>query len=155
MQAGIAINNAELHSRLGQQQQLLKAVLRDINDGLVVVDSRAQIVLTNPLGAALLSLLLHPGIDPEQDGILRVLRQQRFRFCLGVLPVVLIGQFEDFFDLAVVRLAKLRRLGGLGRWALTGSHRQQKQRCRRSRRHWGGQPGSCKHGNNVDEELVY
>jgi signal transduction histidine kinase len=55
MQAGIAINNAELHSRLGQQQQLLKAVLRDINDGLVVVDARAQIVLTNPLGAALLS----------------------------------------------------------------------------------------------------
>jgi len=43
MQAGIAINNAELHSRLSQQQQLLKAVLRDINDGLVVVDARSQI----------------------------------------------------------------------------------------------------------------
>ncbi len=54
MQAGIAINNAELHSRLSQQQHLLKAVLRDINDGLVVVDARSQIVLSNPLGAALL-----------------------------------------------------------------------------------------------------
>jgi NtrC-family two-component system sensor histidine kinase KinB len=55
MQAGIAINNAELHSRLSQQQHLLKAVLRDINDGLVVVDAQSQIVLANPLGSALLA----------------------------------------------------------------------------------------------------
>lgn len=54
MQAGIAINNAELHSRLSQQQQLLGAVLRDINDGLVVIDARSQVVLTNPLGGVLL-----------------------------------------------------------------------------------------------------
>jgi len=54
MQAGIAINNAELHSRLSQQQHLLEAVLRDINDGLVVVDAWSQIVLANPLGSALL-----------------------------------------------------------------------------------------------------
>jgi signal transduction histidine kinase len=54
MQAGIAIHNAEMHSRLGQQQRLLEAVVRDINDGLVVVDARSQVVLTNPLGRALL-----------------------------------------------------------------------------------------------------
>jgi signal transduction histidine kinase len=54
MQAGIAIHNAEMHSRLGQQQRLLEAVVRDINDGLVVVDARSQIVLANPLGRALL-----------------------------------------------------------------------------------------------------
>ena len=54
MQAGIAIHNAEMHSRIGQQQRLLEAVVRDINDGLVVVDARSQIVLTNPLGRALL-----------------------------------------------------------------------------------------------------
>jgi two-component system, NtrC family, sensor histidine kinase KinB len=54
MQAGIAIHNAEMHSRIGQQQRLLEAVVRDINDGLVVIDARSQIVLTNPLGRALL-----------------------------------------------------------------------------------------------------
>jgi signal transduction histidine kinase len=54
MQAGIAIHNAELHSRLRQQQRLLEAVVRDINDGLVVVDSRSQIVLINPIGRSLL-----------------------------------------------------------------------------------------------------
>jgi signal transduction histidine kinase len=54
MQAGIAINNAELHSRLRQQQQLLQAVLRDINDGLVVLDEESQVVVTNPLGQAML-----------------------------------------------------------------------------------------------------
>jgi two-component system, NtrC family, sensor histidine kinase KinB len=59
MQAGIAIHNAEMHSRIGQQQRLLEAVVRDINDGLVVVDARSQIVLANPLGRAL--------IENEQD----------------------------------------------------------------------------------------
>jgi signal transduction histidine kinase len=54
MQAGIAIHNAELHSRLRQQQRLLEAVVRDINDGLVVVDARSQIILSNPIGRALL-----------------------------------------------------------------------------------------------------
>jgi signal transduction histidine kinase len=54
MQAGIAIHNAEMHSRIGQQQRLLEAVVRDINDGLVVIDARSQIVLTNPLGRTLL-----------------------------------------------------------------------------------------------------
>ncbi|HEU5097493.1 MAG TPA: ATP-binding protein [Roseiflexaceae bacterium] len=59
MQAGIAIHNAELHSQIGQQRRLLEAVIRDINDGLVVVDARSQIVLSNPLGQALL--------EDEQD----------------------------------------------------------------------------------------
>ena len=54
LQAGIAIHNAELHSRLRQQQRLLEAVVRDINDGLIVVDARSQIVLTNPIGRDLL-----------------------------------------------------------------------------------------------------
>ena len=54
MQAGIAINNAELHSRIRQQQQLLEAVLRDINDGLVVLNAEAQVVVTNAFGQALL-----------------------------------------------------------------------------------------------------
>src|SRR5262249_21137967 len=54
IQAGIAIHNAELHSRLRQQQRLLEAVVRDMNDGLVVIDEHAQIVLTNPIGRDLL-----------------------------------------------------------------------------------------------------
>jgi signal transduction histidine kinase len=54
MQAGIAIHNAEMHSRLRQQQRLLEAVVRDINDGLLVIDAHSQIVLTNPIGRSLL-----------------------------------------------------------------------------------------------------
>jgi signal transduction histidine kinase len=53
-QAGIAIANAELHSRLHRQQRLLESVMRDINDGLVVVDGADEIVLANPLGQRLL-----------------------------------------------------------------------------------------------------
>ena len=53
-QAGIAIGNAELHSRLHQQQRLLESVVRDISDGLVVLDARGDVVLTNPQGAQLL-----------------------------------------------------------------------------------------------------
>lgn len=55
IQAGIAIHNAELHSRLHRQQQLLEAVVRDINDGLVVVDAHSRVVLTNPIGQELLA----------------------------------------------------------------------------------------------------
>ncbi|MCS6840492.1 MAG: ATP-binding protein [Roseiflexus sp.] len=54
-QAGIAIGNAELHSRLRRQQHLLQAVLRDINDGLVVLDKENNVVLANPIGQALLN----------------------------------------------------------------------------------------------------
>ncbi|MCS6938204.1 MAG: ATP-binding protein [Roseiflexaceae bacterium] len=54
-QAGIAIGNAELHSRLRRQQHLLQAVLRDINDGLVVLDKENNVVLANPVGQALLN----------------------------------------------------------------------------------------------------
>ncbi|MGQ9829550.1 MAG: ATP-binding protein [Roseiflexus sp.] len=54
-QAGIAIGNAELHSRLRRQQQLLHSVLRDINDGLVVLDKERNVVLANPIGQAILN----------------------------------------------------------------------------------------------------
>jgi signal transduction histidine kinase len=67
MQAGIAIHNAEMHSRLRQQQRLLEAVVRDINDGLVVVDSRSQIVLSNPIGRSLLDI---EGAQPIQSQLL-------------------------------------------------------------------------------------
>jgi signal transduction histidine kinase len=53
-QAGIAIGNAELHSRLHNQQRLLEAVMRDINDGLVVLDDAGRVVLANPIGQWLL-----------------------------------------------------------------------------------------------------
>jgi signal transduction histidine kinase len=54
LQAGIAIGNAELHSRMERQQGLIEAVLRDISDGLIVTDASGNVVLTNPVGAALL-----------------------------------------------------------------------------------------------------
>ncbi|HMO55875.1 MAG TPA: ATP-binding protein [Roseiflexaceae bacterium] len=49
-QAGIAIGNAEMHSRLRRQERLLQAVVRDINDGLVVFNAQREIVLANPIG---------------------------------------------------------------------------------------------------------
>jgi signal transduction histidine kinase len=54
-QAGIAIGNAELHSQMREQQRLLEAVIRDINDGLIVVNDASDIVLTNPTGQYLLN----------------------------------------------------------------------------------------------------
>lgn len=53
-QAGIAIQNAELHSRILQQRQLVDAVMRDITEGMVVLNARFEIVLTNPLGRRLM-----------------------------------------------------------------------------------------------------
>lgn len=55
IQAGIAIHNAELHDRLRQQQQLLEAVVRDMDDGLIVINAQQSIILANPLGHELLS----------------------------------------------------------------------------------------------------
>jgi signal transduction histidine kinase len=54
-QAGIAIGNAEMHSRLRRQERLLQAVVRDINDGLVVFNSQREIVLANPIGRRIVS----------------------------------------------------------------------------------------------------
>lgn len=49
IQAAVAIHNAELHSELSHQQAMLQAVLRDIGDGLVVLDEQGALVLANPV----------------------------------------------------------------------------------------------------------
>ena len=54
MQAGIAIGNAEMHSQIRQQQDLLESVMHDMSDGLVVINEEQQIILVNPLGRKLL-----------------------------------------------------------------------------------------------------
>lgn len=51
IQANVAINNAELHTALANQRVLLEAVLRDIGDGLVVLDHQGRAVLSNPSAA--------------------------------------------------------------------------------------------------------
>ena len=66
-QAGIAIQNAELHSGMLQQRQLLESVVRDITDGLVVFDAQLRIVLTNPFGRRLLDGV--PGVAPIREKI--------------------------------------------------------------------------------------
>jgi signal transduction histidine kinase len=53
-QAGIAIGNAEMHSQIRQQQDLLESVMHDMSDGLVVVNKDQRIILANPLGRMLL-----------------------------------------------------------------------------------------------------
>ena len=55
LQAGIAMQNAELHSQMLQQRQLLEAVMRDITEGLVVLNAQQEIVLMNPLGRRLMN----------------------------------------------------------------------------------------------------
>jgi signal transduction histidine kinase len=75
IQAGIAIHNAEMHSRLRRQQRLLGAVVRDINDGLVVVDARGEIVLTNPIGRALLGGVT--AVMPVKDELLALAASMR------------------------------------------------------------------------------
>jgi signal transduction histidine kinase len=75
LQAGIAIFNAEMHSRLQRQQRLLKAVVRDINDGLVVIDENGDIVLTNPIGQELLSSSTHT--MPVRDELLALATNMR------------------------------------------------------------------------------
>lgn len=47
IQAAVAIHNAELHSQLASQRMMLESVLRDIADGLVVMDAQGALVLTN------------------------------------------------------------------------------------------------------------
>ncbi|MFL5803714.1 MAG: ATP-binding protein [Roseiflexaceae bacterium] len=75
IQAGIAIHNAEMHSRLHHQQRLLEAVVRDINDGLVVVDARGEIVLANPIGRDLLNSAT--AVMPTRDELLSLAASMR------------------------------------------------------------------------------
>jgi signal transduction histidine kinase len=49
IQASVAIHNAELHTELARQRLVLEAVLRDIGDGLLVVNDQGAMVLANPV----------------------------------------------------------------------------------------------------------
>jgi signal transduction histidine kinase len=75
IQAGIAIHNAEMHSQLHHQQRLLHAVVRDINDGLVVVDAHGEIVLANPIGHELLES--RTAVRPTRDELLALATSMR------------------------------------------------------------------------------
>jgi len=48
IQASVAIHNAKLHTELARQRLMLEAVLRDIGDGLIVVNEQGALVLGNP-----------------------------------------------------------------------------------------------------------
>jgi len=56
IQASVAIHNAELHTQLARQQAMLEAVLRDIGDGLIVVDGQGTMIMSNPLAYRTLQL---------------------------------------------------------------------------------------------------
>lgn len=49
IQASVAIHNAELHTELARQRLVLEAVLRDIADGLLVVNDQGAMILGNPV----------------------------------------------------------------------------------------------------------
>lgn len=92
-QAGIAIGNAELHSRLRRQQHLLQAVLRDINDGLVVFDHDMNILLANPIVQALLD---DKSVSPSWLERLRdVARSQTTHDRPTMAPELRVGGDED------------------------------------------------------------
>ncbi len=55
IQASIALNNAGLHSQIERQQVMLEAILRDIDDGLVVLDEHGTLVMGNPAGYSALA----------------------------------------------------------------------------------------------------
>ncbi len=55
IQASIALNNAGLHSQIERQQAMLEAILRDIDDGLVVLDEHGTLVMGNPAGYSALA----------------------------------------------------------------------------------------------------
>jgi len=88
-QAGIAINNAEMHSQLYHQQQLLQAVISDINDGLVVIDSQDNIVLANPIGNQLLSYMTSEmSVHDELLALANQLRSEKLPMMAKELQVV-------------------------------------------------------------------
>jgi len=76
IQAAVAIHNAELHSALSQQQAMLQAVLRDIGDGLVVLDERGTMVLANPVARAAIQQSIAAGdsLLDRLDALARDLR---------------------------------------------------------------------------------
>ena len=49
IQASVAIHNAELHNALLRQGRLLEAVLREMGDGLLVMNEQGALTLANPL----------------------------------------------------------------------------------------------------------
>lgn len=49
IQASVAIHNAELHNALLRQGRLLEAVLREMGDGLLVMNEHGALILANPL----------------------------------------------------------------------------------------------------------
>lgn len=49
IQASVAIHNAELHTQLARQRLVLEAVVRDIGDGLLVVNAEGATILANPV----------------------------------------------------------------------------------------------------------
>ena len=49
IQASVAIHNAELHNSLLRQGRLLEAVLREMGDGLLVMNEQGALILANPL----------------------------------------------------------------------------------------------------------
>jgi signal transduction histidine kinase len=76
IQASVAIHNAELHTQLARQQVMLEAVLRDIGDGLIVVDEHGVMVMANPVAYQALqqSDALGGGLRDGLDQITRELR---------------------------------------------------------------------------------
>lgn len=81
IQACVSINNAELHSQLAHQEAMLEAVLRDIGDGLVVLNERGEIALTNPVAYQALasSAAASSGLRHQLDQLARDVQAEESR----------------------------------------------------------------------------
>ncbi len=76
IQASVAIQNAELHTRLEHQQAMLQAVVRDIGDGLIVVDAQGAMVIANPMAYQTLQKSDGHG-DPLREELDRISHELR------------------------------------------------------------------------------
>ncbi|MBC8162337.1 MAG: GAF domain-containing sensor histidine kinase [Roseiflexaceae bacterium] len=76
IQAGIAIQNAELHSQMLQQRQLLEAVMRDITEGMVVLNGQFETVLTNPLGRRLMDVQANSIVRTQVVALAETMRSE-------------------------------------------------------------------------------
>lgn len=109
IQACVAINNAELHSQLAQQEAMLEAVLRDIGDGLIVLNNRNEVVMANPVayqvltsGAAVRSSL--------QEQLVRLARDLQGEAIMKLRRELRIGVPDDGDELVFQAFASLVRI---------------------------------------------
>jgi diguanylate cyclase (GGDEF)-like protein/PAS domain S-box-containing protein len=90
---GLALQNEDNHARLQSelrgQAALLQTVFRSIGDGVVVANTKGEIVLSNPAAQQLTGIVLQEGAKPHLVGFARTTKPDgKTAFPLDELPLV-------------------------------------------------------------------